>query len=292
MSVAMSMYRGHRVVAVTPAGRRRYLLMLFEQLQKYHEAGVLDEYRLWCNTVDEEDIAFMQELEAVHSWIRVVYLPDGASSFKESLSIHHFWRECTEDNTIYVRFDDDVILVQPVSAFKSFLDFRLDNEQYFMVYATILNNAVITHVLQNQGRMPTDIGVVSCDCLDPVGWKSGEFAAKLHDVVLDELHRTGTLDKFLFGGPWVAHNNERVSINCLAWLGRAFRVETGGCVDEDEELDIACTIPGRIGKPNAVFGGYAVVHFAFHTQRSYLEERGYLAKYRVATVALREHLLE
>ena len=43
-----------RIVVVTPAGRRRYLEILFRYILKLRP--IMDEYRLWVNTENNEDI--------------------------------------------------------------------------------------------------------------------------------------------------------------------------------------------------------------------------------------------
>ena len=48
-----------RIVVVTPAGRKRYLEILFRYILKLRP--IMDEYRLWVNTENNEDIEYMNE---------------------------------------------------------------------------------------------------------------------------------------------------------------------------------------------------------------------------------------
>jgi hypothetical protein len=97
-----------KVAAVVPAGRRKYLEILSPYLLANRR--VLDNCSLWCNTEDEGDIRYMRELAARDSFFHVVppSIPvDGVRS------IYHFFIECTDPDTVYVRFDDDISWLAP-----------------------------------------------------------------------------------------------------------------------------------------------------------------------------------
>ncbi len=268
-----------RVVAVTPAGRKRYLSLLIPQLIKYNDAGVLDEYLLWVNTDNQDDINYMKEVAANNSFIKLRYLPDGVN-YDGNKTIRHFFGECIEDQTVYVRFDDDVVVVDDVEAFKKFLLFRIDNPEYFLVYANILNNAIISHILQRFKKLDCKVGIAGYNAMDLVGWKSGEFALNIHDQVFCALKKDKSLSSFRFGGEWFLHECERVSINCVSWLGREFRLCCNGEVGEEEEYELACEMPKRLDKCNTIFGGYCCVHYAFGDQRSHLDSMELDKKYQ------------
>ncbi len=274
----------HKVVVVTPAGRRRYLELLVPQILDYMDAGLVDEYQLWVNTVNEEDIAYMQSLEQEHKGRIVLrYLPLGAH-YRENLSIHHFFIGCDEPNTVYVRFDDDVIVVDSKHAFKNLVRFRLENQEYFLVYGTIINNAVLSHILQRFGHLNLDKGVSGYLCQDEIGWRNGEFACNIHDQVLDCLSSTDDQGLGKFHMPnWILYCYERVSINCISWVGGALSkwADNGHAIADDEELNLAVTIPKRTGAMNVIYGGFVCVHFAFFTQRSTVDgsPKNYLQRY-------------
>lgn len=91
------MYREHRVVVVTPAGRRRYMELLVPQLLGFR--SVVDEYRIWQNTEDPEDIAYFRELEAAHpGFVTLQTLPPGRR-VDGNASIHAFFDACTDPDT-------------------------------------------------------------------------------------------------------------------------------------------------------------------------------------------------
>lgn len=271
-------HAGHRVVVVTPAGRRRYLELLVPQVKAYVDAGVVDEYQLWANTADADDLAYIEVLAAAHTWVSIKRLPPGVPP-EERWTIHHFYPECVDERTVYVRFDDDVVLLDTVAAFKAFLDFRVARPQHFLCYATVLNSAIPTHIMQRYGSVSTEQGIVSYNYTDALGWGSPQFSAALHDQVLQELGKSKSLEKFRLVMPWIAYYDEPISINAISWMGAEFK-QFGGAVARDEEVDLACELPKKTGKHNAIFGGFCCVHFAFYTQRAHLEAEGYLDKYR------------
>lgn len=272
------MHLGHKVVVVTPAGRQRYLALLLPHLHAYHAAGVLDEYHLWVNTEQPEDIEYMLQLEREHDWIHVKRLPEGVR-VAGNQTISHFWKLCLED-AVYVRFDDDIVALDDVGAFKRLLEFRIQNPQYFLVSAVVLNNAIATHLLQRFGDLDLAAGIAGYECMDPTAWGDPQFAAHLHAQVLAELKRShGSLAKFRFHGKWDFYYHERFSINCVSWLGPALARDCGGDVGDDEEHVVTTVLPGRVGKLNTIYGGFCAVHFAFYTQREHLDSLGVLEQY-------------
>ncbi|KAG2498117.1 hypothetical protein HYH03_003875 [Edaphochlamys debaryana] len=276
-------HREHHVVAVTPAGRERYLSLLIPQILLYHRMGLVDEYQLWVNTDVQSDIDYMRcKAAEFPDLICLRFLPPSVPyvAARNNETIHCFFRGCVDKDTIYVRFDDDIVLLDSADAFRAFLDYRLDHREYFMVYGTILNNAVVSNVLQRFGRLGRQKGVAGYDCLNVLGWRTGSFAAHMHDQVLARLQEDGALSGFHFDHEWLLLQNERVSINCLAWLGSDFAAACGGVVDTDEELGLSVIMPKRLGRINAIFGGFCCVHYGFFMQRKYLNRHGYEARYR------------
>lgn len=266
------MLDGKRVVVVTPAGRRRYMAILVRHVLRL--APVVDEYRVWVNTSDPEDISYLESLPAQcpPGFVTVERLPAGASVQGMS-SIHHFFRNCTDENTVYVRFDDDIVFIDDLEAFTAFVRYRISHPEPFLVYANILNNAVVSFIHQRVGTLDLGDYDIRYHCMDSLGWSSPECAAALHAEVLPALEATppGGLERFrLPGFEPVFEGYERVSINCISWLGSDF-ASFGGEVGCDEELWLSCTRPAETERPNVMYGGFVVVHFAFHTQRAHLE---------------------
>jgi hypothetical protein len=141
------MFDHYRIVCATPAGRKRYLKILVRQILA---SPLVDEYQLWKNTTDPSDIQFIHDVQATDPRVRVIeptLRPPGPTS-----SIGQFYRHCVDDDTIYIRFDDDVVFIEP-DFFPKFLRFRVENQQYFLVFPNIINNAVCTYIQAARGAI-------------------------------------------------------------------------------------------------------------------------------------------
>ncbi len=266
-----------RRIVTSPAGRRRYLGLLAAHLAA--QKGDFDEWHLWCNTGDSQDVRFMDDLAARHDWIKVVHA-EGLDPARGSANIHRFFQGCAEPGTAYLRLDDDVVWLEPGFVGKMFA-FREQNPQYFLVYANIVNNAVIAHLHDRAGRVSSASGRAAYTCMCPVGWKSPEYALDLHTAFLRSLRAGATDDWHSSFDRWELHGFERVSINAIAWLGEEFAA-FGGVVGEDEEQWLAVDKPRQLNKMNCIFGGALCAHFAFFTQRDLLDRSGLLDRYAAA----------
>jgi hypothetical protein len=72
---------------------------------------------------------------------------------------------------------------------------------------------------------------------------------------------------------------ERISINCISWLGEEFQ-KFNGLVDPDEEGWLASYKPAMIRKKNCIYGKFVCSHYAFFTQREYLAKTNILSRYK------------
>jgi hypothetical protein len=229
----------------------------------------VDEYRLWANTTDVEDLKYLDDV-ATNQYPGFVVV--------ETQSNSSIYPSCVEKDTVYVRFDDDVVLIDSPSAFVDLVRFRIANPQYFLVYGNIMNNAIVSHIHQSLGNLNLDAGVAEYDCADEMGWKNPRFAANVHLQVLD-----GPLSRFHID-TWNLPDHERVSINCISWLGSDF-AEFGGVVGSDEEQWLSVDRPKESQTTNCIFGGFVCVHYASDTQRDYLDKTDILKLYRERVVS-------
>jgi len=168
-------------IVVTPAGRRRYLELLFKHLAA--QKSDFDEWQLWMNTSQVADIGFAERLAARHDWITTVYLPAYGPT-ETNYNIHKFFPgQAADPEAVYVRLDDDVVWLDP-AFLKTMFTYRLANPEPFLVYGNIINNAVTSFLHQHGGNITTN-KVVGYKCMDEVGWKDPAFAEALHRAFLD-----------------------------------------------------------------------------------------------------------
>ncbi len=262
------MVNGHKLVVVTPAGRRRYLSVLAQYV--LHDPDV-DEWQLWLNSPDGDDTAFVGSL-SWHPKVRVVGVPapyDGPLAYR----IHHFYATATGPQTVYVRLDDDVVYYAPGSV-RSLAARRLSTPDPFIVYGNVLNTARSTFFHHALGRLPLHAGCRN-ECMDPVGWGDGTKTLDLHERFLaDPVLEHWRLPDIIFD------DYARHSINVISWTG-ADASRWASQVEDDEEVFVAETLPKRFNRPNLIAGDNLFVHYAFYTQREFLEpyEAGLLQRY-------------
>lgn len=264
--------RAPRVV-ITPAGRKRYVKLLFRHLASQRDA--FDTWQIWLNTTDQDDLEYLRGLAKAHpDWIvtRELTVPHNGS-----LSIYSFFPGASEKGTTYLRLDDDIVWLEP-GFVEAMMTYREANRAPFLVYGNIVNNAMISHLFQRAGLIDTSIGKVGYACMDDVGWKNGNFALALHEKFLEAI-KTNQYDQWHIQ-KWKLDYYERVSINSIAWLGDDF-AEFGGVVGTDEELWLSVDKPRALGRPNEIVGGLGKLcaHFAFYVQRDILDKTSVLASY-------------
>jgi hypothetical protein len=255
------LFMGKKIVVVTPAGRKQYMEILFKYILRLKP--VITEYRLWVNTNVIADINYMKEFQQENSdFVTLEYLPSGISVSGNS-TICHFFKNCCESDTVYVRFDDDVVCIDDMPAFCEYLKYRIEHPEYFLVYANIVNNAILTYLHQRYGLLDTTKGFSGYRCMDDIGWNCGDFALNIHKQVIQ---RNFDLTIFNTMNNWILLNFERVSINAISWLGEEF-ANFNGIVIGDEEQFISSEKPKNLNKCNIIFGGFTCVHYAFYPQR-------------------------
>ncbi len=184
-------------------------------------------------------------------------------------NIWQYFTDYCEPDALYVRFDDDIVYMEP-DAIENLVQFRLAHREPIVVLGNVVNNGVCAYFLQQAGVIPRDWGEVENFCLDGNGWACGEFAGKLHHHFLQEL-RDGRLEYWKLPEMPI-QGRRRFSINVISWLGEDLcQVPEVHNSLVDEELFLTVDLPRRYGRENAACGTALFSHFAFFTQRPYLE---------------------
>jgi hypothetical protein len=267
-----------KFITVTPAGRRRYLEVLAAYLLRNRD--IIDEHHWWLNTRVPKDIAFIHQLtDRYPDFFRIVAKPMD-SRLSLGGSIWRYLRDCTDEETIYARFDDDICYMAD-DALANFRRFREENSEPFLVLGNIVNNAVCSYFHQRADLIPKRWDAVGNECMDEVGWRSGAFARRLHHRFLRDVE-CGTQARWQN----VAIETDgvsRFSINAISWLGRDLCGQPELEIDEvEEEPFLTEELPARLRRPNVVCSAALFSHFAFYPQRHYIERAApdILARYR------------
>lgn len=264
------MYDGYKIVCVTPAGRRRYMKILAPYILR---SKLVDGYQIWANTNDPDDLAFFQQIAASDPRVRVI---PSEQPVNGNHTIGPFLRNCLDYDTIYIRFDDDVVYIGD-DLFEELLKFRIANPHYFFVAPLIINNALCSYTLQSRGLHLSDLGYVSPYAMSKTGWEDHRFAHHLHNLFLHKLE-CGILNEWTFDKQELALCH--FSINCICWFGREFAAFDGFVpVEIEEEEWLSACKPVSLGRLNAICGRTLVSHFSFWPQREYLDKTDLLGRY-------------
>jgi hypothetical protein len=265
------MLGNYKLVCVTPAGRRRYMQLLIPQVLS---SEIIDRYDIWLNTTDPYDLAFLHKVSDISNKVRLLEQPDGKVDGNNS--INAFFRHAIDEDTVYIRLDDDVIWIEP-EFFEKIIKFRIDNPQYFIVSPLVINNAVCSHILQAGGNLNYPV-YIRANAGDKTGWKDAKFALKLHKWFINKL-KNNTYKELYCGGKPIALN--RFSINAICWFGSTFKQFNGTVIETDEEF-LTVTKPLEIEGVNCIYCDTIVSHFAFYTQRRFLDNTDILEQYSKA----------
>ena len=268
-----------KVISVTPAGRKHYLEILAEYL--LNNRRYISEHHFWLNTSVKDDIAYIEMLAAKHPDFFKI---NRKKMLKKSVdSIWQYYKDYIDDDTIYIKFDDDICFFKK-DAVKNLIEHRINNPKPLFVFGNIVNNAVCSHFLQKEGIIPLQWGKVGYECLDINGWQNPTFAGKIHRKFIEDI-KSGNLKRWKIDNV-VMDDFRRFSIGVMCWFGRDLKglPELNSGFDEtidyrtgawrfihSDESFLSQDLPQRINRPNMICGDALFGHFAFYIQRDYLE---------------------
>ncbi len=264
------MIDNYRVVCVTPAGRQRYLSVLLPYILS---SPIVDEYHLWLNTVDDADVEYILKLPTISTKIHVIEPPSIPAGSNPFTGIPQFFRNCIDDRTIYVRLDDDIVYLEP-NFFETLLRFRVDNPDYFLVFPHIINNAICSYIQVKRKAIDADAPIYPW-CMDWTAWWNPRFAEQIHRAFLRSVAQ-GEIVNWHFGPKLLAFT--WFSINCMTWFGKDF-LPFNGEVSGNEEEFLTILKPSELNRVNCIYGDTVAAHFAFYTQRDYLDSTDLLDSY-------------
>lgn len=257
------------VEIVTPAGRKRYLELLYKYLKK--QKNDFDIWTLWINTTNQNDIDYCKKLEEENDWIRTIDLD---VDFRGTFSVHSFYKHTCDPNKIYIKLDDDIVWMEH-NFIKDLVSFRIKNKDYFLVCGNIINNAICDHIHQRSGALLINQHI-SYSAFDDAGWRNPFVAVDKHMNLMKAIYRND-LNKYRFEKTEL-NIFERFSINCVSWFGSEF-AKFGGQVGTDDEDWLTMYYPRVINKFNVIYGGALCAHYAFHTQCEFVDHLNVLHKY-------------
>jgi hypothetical protein len=281
-------------IIVTPAGRKRFLSILSKYLIYYHNLNEFDEWHLWCNTDNKEDIDYIYELERENNFIKVTPFPDKETILRTchkdgynggrlifAATIPYFIKiDTTDKNSIYLRLDDDIVFIKKDSI-KNIFEYRLNNKNNFLVYGNIVNNSAIAYIHQQIGVLSKDLGEVSFNAFDQLGLYDGQFALNVHNNFFDK-YKNNLLNDYNFES-YTLNNYSTISIQVISWFGKDYLESFNGDIPKDihEEAYQSSIVPEKIGKTNAIFGNSLFCHYAAEVHRDIVDTTDILDTYNI-----------
>jgi hypothetical protein len=273
---------GKRVVAWIPYGRKKYVSILLKYLQRDHDRGLIDELWFYMNTDlqgQQEDRVWASRVARQWDWVKTFSRPKDLPRYpKKQMNTMYAYRAMTDPDTVYVRFDDDIVYVHE-NAVKEIVEHKIVSPG-LCSFPIIINNAICSWWLQQDGRIPLeepDWPEVGFHCMDPIGWADGGFAIQLHDLLLKHIEN-GTVDQLF------AHHNfdlppKQFSVSCFASLGSDY-ARVGGELPAEEEDWHTKIRPAQLGVDNTIVGSALVSHYSFLTQWRHFADDRILEAYR------------
>lgn len=266
------MVDGYKVVSVTPAGRQRYVEILHKYL--INSRNIIDKHVWWINTNNQADIDYLESLVSKFpDFYSTKYLPSHPLVSYTNLNIHNFFDDCNDPETVYIRFDDDIVFVE-TPRLEGFVRFRIQNPEYFIVYANTINNNYCSYLHQMMGAVGVgdhlelkELPLLEYTQQNKTLYDPNYTLRSFYDFY--ERLLKADLSDFRFN-KWVFHNYERCSINCISWLGSEFaKFDQVGI---DEEPWLSTYKPRERSMKNCVYGDFIVVHYAYGSVRSHIDQ--------------------
>ena len=309
------MFKGKKIIAVSPVGRKETMGHLFKQILK--QRHVVDEHHMWVNTLVEEDLQFINDY--AEKYPDFVHLKYGCEELdKEQMgradNVKRFYNYCTEPDSFYFKIDDDIIYIEP-GTFEKLAQHKLDNPDTFLTFPTIINNQWCTHFLRKSAK----INIPTCKILDH-DWYV-EFEKVRQEIVSSDRTMSEDLSEprakhfgnlesvalspLYWGNPEIAYHllagfkeivtqgtiiqldienvemksYENMSINFIMWAGEDFKKFDGRLRSIGDEMWLNCFYPAHAGLFNTMVGNTRAVHYAYYTQREFLNGTNILQLY-------------
>ena len=166
-AIVRCMYKGRRVVICVPSGRYRYMRCMLAYALADRHALIVDEVRLWMNTDVQDDLNYFERIESTFPKVKRIINPGrlnkslydaSRNHYQYNDSIYRFYRDCRDDDAIYVKIDDDICYVHD-AFFENILEAVLEREQTnYACVANVINVPYTSKLLQDRGTLRDDKG--------------------------------------------------------------------------------------------------------------------------------------
>ena len=274
-----------KVIIITPAGRKNTLSILKTWLERsftLFPITLFHEWHLLVNTKDKNDLDYIKELTRNNPWIKAVEhnptdIQDGIAGIGTHL-VNYPW----EDNTIYLRLDDDIVYIPPYSIAEVVNTVVNAESDVLFVSCNVINNAICAYYQQQNNLIPKKFGIIQPLRGCPLVWNTPKFTEKLHYKFINTLdfvslsHTTSNKNYFEMPDYVLTHNQipDGISTNAIAFFGKNIKKAISICKNgflHREERAISIDAPKELEMKIMIAGKAIVSHYSFFTQKEYLD---------------------
>jgi len=193
-----------------------------------------------------------------------------------SLQTHKFMKFAQDDNTIYIRFDDDIIFAEE-NAIERIVQARIEHPEAFAIYPNIINSTICTSWHQEIGALSEEHGIVRKERPDDKDWAYLDAFNYSDSGLIDHIHKTfqrryneESLSAYYL--PSRSFDDyKHFSICSICWLGKD-HIDCGYV----EEPQMSWEIAEMLRRPVWFCGNALLFHFGYHTQKEFLETTNHL----------------
>jgi len=270
------MYNDYKVKVLIFAGRKDTMSILMPQIK----SEFIDEIIIGVNTNNQEDLNYIYSLKKTEPKITYLEVPKNIKKCSQE-SFRFFYTKMEDENTIYFKLDDDLIYIEP-GYFEKTLKFRCDHPEYICVYPMIINNPLCNYLLDN--NIPMKYKKDNPGEFMYATWKDPDVAAHLLSLFAQFKNESfWHIDNYVFGKERNYHLSGgrmiRPSINAICFFGKDFKtLKVKNYKSDDEEFLTNQVF--NCGRKSIIYGDTLVAHYAFYTQRKYLNSKNILKLYR------------
>ena len=269
------MYKGYKVKALVFAGRRDTMSILFPKIK----SDILDEVLIGINTRNQDDIAFIDSYLPNDNKFKKLNIPNHLIG--QQSAYFYMFSLLTDEDTIYIKLDDDLIWFSE-NFFEELVKYRLEHPEYYIIYPFVLNKPLCNYLGKffDESKFRNKNDYMFQTWKNPI--YSGILLSAFGENKLDLSHiQNYEFDQAdSFRSPYICP-----SINCICFFGKdcknmnwsAEMRRYGG-----DEGFITVGIFNKFGnqRKHIVYANCKCVHYAFFTQREFLNSKIILKYYR------------
>ena len=275
---------GAPVILTCFAGRRRYLEILCKYVDVLINKGLVDEFHVWDYTRDPDDAIWIGE-----NCSRYKIFPVQDKSTWKEYYMYYAKINYPDPDTVLIKCDDDIVFID-VDQFQSFVDLRRSRSQYFIAYASIVNNKVPGIIQRHFGQWPDFSFEEVCNFMF-----SAEMCTRLHRWFLENSPKFLEISRTIPTPRRVCivqkDPDALVNINFFAILAKDLHLFEH-CWERDE-YDLSQRIPVFINRSNYIDPGFVVSHLSFTSQRKLgFDETDILKGYSDLAVTTLDHIVD